>query len=394
MPSPRYSHNRYPIHEILTHKKTILCRTKRNGLPLLANLKLLFSLLPHNSQRVRPGRPPDREGPIGSPALADDHVPHRPRKPLGVRRAIDEHHGDELGTEIIGETPKAYLRDRPVGGITSKWKGSPIREGETVVPVLMGLVEVEENKLSALLVKGETEVRVVEVVVLEKGGSLVVITVVDEEIPSLDTSDKTAAVVLLLVVLLIVVPVEELTVGLAVEVELVEVIPPVVEDVLVEVRLKTVVFIVLLSVLVRVPVAGAMLLIDEEEAVESVMCSSLELREDDGVEKFKDNVEEGESEGDDDVEDKVDNAEEGESEDDDDGDVEGKAEVDVNEEESKDEDVEDTVKDDVEEGESEVGDNAEEDVSEDDGEVEDKVDEVDEGKVEELVDVKVVSGDA
>ncbi|KAI3550866.1 hypothetical protein CSPX01_01361, partial [Colletotrichum filicis] len=262
---------------------------------------------------------------------------------------------------------KAYLRDRPVGGITSKWKGSPTKEGETVVPVLTRLVAVDGNKLSALPVEGRVKVRVVEIVVLEKGGPLAVITVVDEESPSLDVSDKVVAVALLLVVPLIVVLEEEPAVVLVVEAGLVGVGSLVVEGVLVEARLEADVFVGLLSALVRLTEGVVMLLPDEKEIVE-----------DDGVEKFEDNVEEGEFENNNEVEDRV--------------------EVDVNEEESKgnavveervegnadevvseNEDVEEEVTDDVEEGESE-----------DDDEVEEKVEEVDVGEVEGLIDVEVV----
>ncbi|KAK1705102.1 hypothetical protein BDP67DRAFT_570395 [Colletotrichum lupini] len=220
-----------------------------------------------------------------------------------------------------------------------------------------GLVAVDGNKLSALPVEGRVKVRVVEIVVLEKGGSLAVITVVDEESPSLDeVSDKVVAVALLLVVPLIVVLEEELAVVLVVEAGLVGVGSLVVEGVLVEARLEADVFVGLLSALV-----------------------SLEIVEDDGVEKFEDNVEEGEFENNNEVEDRVEvdvNEEESKGN----AVVEEKVEGNADEVVSENEDVEEEVTDDVEEGESG-----------DDDEVEEKVEEVDVGEVEGPIDVEVVS---
>lgn len=174
-----------------------------------------------------------------------------------------------------------------------------------MVPVLDRLVALDDNVLSALLVKAETEVRVVEIVVLEKGGSLVVITVVDEESPSLDVSDKVVGVVPLLVGPLVVVPGEGLAVRLAVEVGLVEVGPLVVEDGWVNIRLEVVVSVVLLSALMGLPVVVVMLLPDEEKVVASMLWPSLKLGEGDGVERFENKVEEEESEDDNDVGNKV-----------------------------------------------------------------------------------------
>lgn len=265
------------------------------------------------------------------------------------------------------------------------------------MPVLIRLVAVDGSKLSVLLVKGGVKVRAVEIVVLEKGGSLAVITVVGEESPSLDVFDKVVAVALLLVVPLIVVPEEELAVVLVVEVGLAGVNPLVVEGVLVEIRLEADVFVVLVSALVRLMAGVVMLLPDEKGVVASVLFVSLEIVEDDGVEKFEDNVEEGESEKDDDVEEKVDNVEEGEFENNDE--VEDRVEVDVNEEESKGNDVveervegnADEVVSENEDVEEEVTDDVVEGESGDDDEVEEIVEEVDVGEVEGLVDVKVVS---
>ncbi|EXF76514.1 hypothetical protein CFIO01_06438 [Colletotrichum fioriniae PJ7] len=174
-----------------------------------------------------------------------------------------------------------------------------------MVPVLVRLVALDDNVLSALLAKAETEVRVVEIVVLEKGGSLVVITVVDEESPSLDVSDKVVAVVPLLVGPLIVVPEEGLAVRLAVEVGLGKISPLVVEDVRFNVELEVVVSVVLRSALMELSVAVMMLLPDEEKVIASMLWPSLELGEGDGVERFENKVEEEESEDDNDVGNKV-----------------------------------------------------------------------------------------
>ncbi|KAK0379490.1 hypothetical protein CLIM01_03135 [Colletotrichum limetticola] len=114
-----------------------------------------------------------------------------------------------------------------------------------------------------------------EIVVLEKGGSLAVITVVDEESPSLDVFDKVVAVALLLVVPLIVVPEEELAVRIAVEVGLMAVVSLVVEGVLIEVRLEADVFVLLVSALVNLMEGVVMLLPDEKEVVASVLWVSL-----------------------------------------------------------------------------------------------------------------------
>ncbi|KAK1673932.1 hypothetical protein BDP55DRAFT_716834 [Colletotrichum godetiae] len=282
---------------------------------------------------------------------------------------------------------EAYVLGRLMNGTTSKWKGTPITEGETVTPMLIRIVVVGENELSPLLVKGETEVRVAEIVVLEKGGLLVVMAVGDGESPSFNVSDKVVVVVPLLLRSLLFEPLRAITedglaVGLVVEVELMEVIPLVVKSVLVNVRLDAGGLIALLSALMGLSVGVAMLFLNEEEVVE-----------DDVEEKLEDDVEDGESK-DDDVDEKVeDGIEKGKSEDNDD--VEGMFEDNTEEEGSEDDDdVEGKVEDDVEEEGSEAEDAVEEEEFEVADDMDEEVEDVAVEEVEELADVKVVPNDA